>query len=98
MNTRVWNPIEAAAEKAVIALLQDVQKYHLEIAKLVTLGKVDAKTLEDINVKILATIKFLHPYFDLAHDLIPESMPVLHDVMDWCQDIYHQVYEPIIKT
>jgi hypothetical protein len=92
------NPIEAAAEKAVIALLQDVQKYHLEIAKLVTLGKVDPQTLENINVKILATIKFLHPYFDLAHGLIPESMPVLHDVMDWCQDIYHQVYEPILVT
>ena len=89
------NPIEAAAEKAVIALLQDIQKYHLEIAKLVTFGKVDPAKLEVINQDILWTIKLLHPYFDLAHDLIPESMPILHDVMDWCQDIYHQVYEPL---
>ena len=91
------NPLEAAAQKIVISLLQDVEANHKEIINLVTLGKLDPEKVEKINQDILWSIKMLHPLFDVAHSLIPESTPVLHDIMDWCQEIYHQVIEPEIK-
>lgn len=91
------NALELGAQKIVVSLLQDIQKSHLEIARVVTLGKVDDKKLETFNQDILWCIKMLHPLFDVGHSLIPESMPVLHVIMDWCQTIYHEVYEKEIK-
>jgi hypothetical protein len=91
------NPLELAAQKIVISLLQDIEKSHLEIGRLVTFGKVSDAAIEKCNQDVLRAIKMLHPMFDVAHALIPESMPILHDLMDWCQAMYHQVVEPSIK-
>lgn len=91
------NPLELAAQKIVISLLKDIEANHKEIINLVTLGKLSPERVEAINQDILWTIKMLHPLFDVAHSFIPESMQPLHGVMDWCQEIYHQVIEPEIK-
>lgn len=91
------NPLEQAAQKIVIALLKDIEANHKEILTLVTLGKMDQDKIEKLNADILWSLKMLHPLFDVAHAMIPESMSSLHGVMDWCQEIYHQVVEPAIK-
>jgi hypothetical protein len=91
------NPLELAAQKIVISLLQDIEKSHLEIGRLVTFGKLSDEKIEKCNQDVLKAIKMLHPMFDIAHSLIPEAMPLLHDLMDWCQELYHQVVEPEIK-
>lgn len=96
MNTRVWNPLELAAQTIVISLLKDIEANHKEIINLATLGKLSPEKVEKINQDILWSLKMLHPLFDVAHSLIPESMSTLHGVMDWCQEIYHQVVEPAI--
>jgi hypothetical protein len=81
----------------VISLLKDIEASHKQIINLATLGKLTPEKVEEINQDILWVIKMIHPLFDVAHSLIPESMQPLHDLMDWCQEIYHQVYEPDIK-
>jgi hypothetical protein len=91
------NALELAAQKIVISLLKDIEANHKQIINLATLGKLTPEKVETINQDILWAIKMLHPLFDVAHALIPESTPVLHDIMDWCQEIYHQVVEPEIK-
>ena len=94
---KAMNPLELATQSIVISLLKDIEANHKQIINLATLGKLTPEKVEEINQDILWTIKMLHPLFDVAHALIPESVPVLHDIMDWCQAIYHQVYEPEIK-
>lgn len=94
---REVNPIELAAQKLVVSLLQQIERNHMEIGKLVSFGKASEEQIESINQKTLTVIKTLHPLFDVGHALIPEGMPVLHDVMDWAQAIYHEVIEPNIK-
>lgn len=89
--------LESGVQRIIITLLQDVEKNHLEIARLVTLGKVNDKEIENMNQDILRICKMLHPVFDIAHNLIPENMVYLHKTLDWCQNIYHEVIEPNIK-
>ena len=91
------NPLEQAAQTIVISLLKDIEANHKQIINLVTLGKLTPEKVETINQDILWTIKMLHPLFDVAHSLIPEGSP-LHKTMDWCQEIYHQVIEPMQVT
>lgn len=91
------NKLESGVQKIIISLLQDIEKNHLEIARLVTLGKVNDEELEKVNQDVLRAIKMLHPVFDVAHALIPENLTYLHKTMDWCQEIYHQVIEPNLK-
>jgi hypothetical protein len=89
------NPLEQAAQTIVISLLKDIEANHKQIINLVTLGKLTPEKVETINQDILWALRMLHPLFDVAHALIPESTPILHDIMDWCQAIYHQVIEPV---
>lgn len=91
------NPLEQAAQTIVITLLKDIKANHKQIINLATLGKLSPDKVEAINSRILWCIKTLHPLFDVAHSLIPESMQPLHSVMDWCQEYYHQVIEPVAK-
>lgn len=90
------NPLEQAAQTIVISLLKDIEANHKQIINLVTLGKLTPEKVETINQDILWTIKMLHPLFDIADKLIPDNTE-LQKVMDWCQNIYHQVIEPEIK-
>lgn len=92
------NPLELAAQKIVISLLQDIEHNRNEILNLVTLGKLDPEKIKKIGDDINWTLKMLHPLFDVAHGLIPESMTALHKTMDWCQEIYHQAVEPELKS
>mgnify|MGYP001766187970 CR=1 FL=1 len=91
------NKLESGVQKIVISLLQDVEKNHLELARLVTMGRVGDERLEEINQDILRACKMLHPLFDVAHSFVPENMTYLHKTLDWCQEIYHQVIEPNLK-
>jgi hypothetical protein len=90
------NTLEAALEKVVISLLMNIRDNHDQLLNLVTLGKLTDEKREVIYQDIIWTIKTLHPFFDMAEKFIPANSP-LQDVMDWCQDIYHQVIEPEIK-
>lgn len=91
------NPLELAAQSIVISLLKEIEANHAAIINLATLGKLAPEKVEEINADIIWALKMLHPLFDVAHGLIPESMPVLHKTLDWCQEIYHQVIEPVAK-
>ena len=91
------NPLEIAAQKIVIELLKNIQANHNEIINLVTLGKLTEEKREAIYQDIIWTIKMLHPLFDIADKLIPDNTE-LQKVMDWCQEIYHQVIEPMQVT
>jgi len=91
------NPIEAAAQAVVISLLKEIEANHLELGRLVSFGKANDAQIEVINQKVLSIIKTLHPLFDVGHALIPENLTYSHKLMDWAQDIYHQVIEPNIK-
>lgn len=84
------NPLELAAQKVVISLLNEIIDHHLDIGRLITAGKASDEKIEEVNQMILNKIRLLHPMFDVAHALIPESVPVLHKALDWCQEIYHQ--------
>lgn len=91
------NTFESAAKKIIIGLLKDVEANHKELINLVAFGKLTYDKKEEIYQDILWTIKTLHPLFDIADKFIPDDTK-LQDVMDWCQEIYHQVIEPIQVT
>jgi hypothetical protein len=88
---KTMNIPEAAIKHAVISLLKNLEDNHKSIINMITLGKLDPSTVEAINDDIRWTLKTLHPLIDVAHDLIPESMTSLHTMIDWAQEIYHQV-------
>lgn len=90
------NTFESAAKKIIIGLLKDVEANHKELINLVTFGKLTDEKKEEIYQDIIWTIATLHPLFDIADKFIPDDSK-LQDVMDWCQEIYHQVIEPQIK-
>lgn len=91
------NALETAAQKIVIELLKNIQANHKELINLVTFGKLTDDKKEEIYQDILWTIKTLHPIFDITDKFIPDDTK-LQDVMDWCQEIYHQVIEPMQVT
>lgn len=88
--------LEQGVQSLIIEALKEVEEHHAEIIKLVSLGKLDAVAAERINTRIVWILRTIHPLFDVAHSLIPEGSP-LHKTMDWCQEIYHQVFEPGLK-
>lgn len=85
------NPLELGAQKIIIAILQEIQAHHLEIARLVTLGKVSDQKLNDIDSSIRHALSLLEPLIDEADTLIPSTMPILKDVLDWCKDIIQSI-------
>lgn len=91
------SPLEAAAQKIVLNLLEEVEENHIEIGRLVTLGKASDAKIEEINQKILKIVSYLHPVLDVAEKFIPDSMVYLNDTVKFCNEIYHKVIEPAIK-
>ena len=91
------NPLEAAAQKIVLSLLEEVEEHHLEIGRLVTLGRASDAKIEEINQKILKIVSCIHPALDVIEKFIPDSMTYLNNTVKFCNEIYHKVIEPAIK-
>lgn len=90
------NPLELAAQKILIELLNNIKNNHDDIINLFTFGKLTDQKRDEIYQDILWTIKMIHPLFDIADKLIPDNTE-LQKIMDWCQTVYHNVIEPEIK-
>ena len=87
VERKTMNPVEQVAEKVVISVLTDIQKNHLAIMKFITLGKVTDPKIEEINNDILWALDFLKPIINDIHNFVPESTPVLADILDWAKDM-----------
>lgn len=89
--------LTSGTQTILINLLEQIEENHLEIGRLITLGKASDARIEELNQEILNAVKMVHPIADIAHALIPESMSHLHKWMDFAQDVYHQVIEPALN-
>ena len=79
--------IEAAAKQLVVTALTDLHGHKKEVLNLFTLGKMSDPQLTCLQSKIDGCLKIIKHFIDVAHTFIPESMPILHDVLDWAKAI-----------
>lgn len=81
------NTIELAAQNLVVATLTDLHSHKREVLNLFTLGKLTDPQLTVLQSKIDNCLRIIKHFIDIAHTFIPESMIILHDVLDWAKAI-----------
>mgnify|MGYP003607793481 CR=1 FL=1 len=88
--------IESSLQTLIINALEELQEHHLEIARMITLGKIDDTKLESLNQKMLSIVRFLHPILDIVDQIVPDSSK-FQKYITFCQEIYHNIYEKELK-
>lgn len=78
---------EIAARELVVTALTELHGYKREVLNFFTLGKLTDPQLNVLQAKIDHCLKIIKHFIDVAHTFIPESMPILHDVLDWAKAI-----------
>lgn len=82
------NPIEEKIQKLVLMGITELAKNPLVIEHILTFGKVKDEDLLKANAHIVAILKMLHPFFDIAKSFVPANTPIAGDILDWAEKIY----------
>jgi hypothetical protein len=81
------NAVETMAQNLVVAALTELHDHKKTALNFFTLGRLTDPQLNCLQEKIDNCLKILKHFLEVAHTFIPESMPILHDVLDWAKAI-----------